>query len=200
LEKVTVKKVLFCFFLNGILFSPLVVAQSVNISEINLVIFGINVSVSVLLLWALVAIRQNRVSNSVAKLRFDEMQKQLAAIAIQNSRLQKENTTDCLTGIGNRAHFEITYKMEWDRAFREQTPISMLMIDIDHFKGVNDTYGHTEGDKCLVVVALAIRGCLHRTSDRLMRYGGKNSLFYSVVQILKACNSCQRGFCQPLDP
>ncbi|MBL4680557.1 MAG: GGDEF domain-containing protein [Pseudomonadales bacterium] len=139
----------------------------------NLLTLTINVSVSIILLYTLVSLRQNKIRNNKADARFDTMQLQLEDISRQNSRLQKENTTDSLTGIGNRAHFEITYKMEWDRAFREQKAIAMLMIDIDHFKRINDQFGHTEGDQCLVAVALAIRGCLHRASDRLMRFGGE---------------------------
>ena len=51
--------------------------------------------------------------------------------------------------------------------------IAMLLIDIDLFKRINDQYGHVVGDKCLIAVALAIRGCLLRSSDRVMRYGGE---------------------------
>ena len=161
------------FFLLGIFYTSPVLASYADFIEMNLVTLGINVSVSILLLWALVSIRHNKMNHKSANSRLDDLQKQLANISRQNSRLQRENTTDGLTGIGNRAHFEITYKMEWDRAYREQSPIAMLMIDIDHFKKVNDKYGHTEGDKCLIAVAMAIRGCLHRASDRLMRYGGE---------------------------
>ena len=147
--------------------------STLDVGGMNLLTLGINVSVSIILLYALVGLRQNKIRNGRADARFDSMQLQLEDISRQNSRLQKENTTDSLTGIGNRAHFEITYRMEWDRAFREQKAIAMLMIDIDHFKRINDRFGHTEGDQCLVAVALAIRGCLHRASDRLMRFGGE---------------------------
>lgn len=158
---------------SGLLFSVSAVASTHEVSGMNLLTLGINVSVSMILLYALVSLRQNKIRNIRADARFDSMQSQLEDISRQNTRLQKENTTDSLTGIGNRAHFEITYKMEWDRAYREQKAIAMLMIDIDLFKRVNDDHGHTVGDECLVAVALAIRGCLHRASDRLMRFGGE---------------------------
>jgi diguanylate cyclase (GGDEF)-like protein len=168
-----VKKKTFYIMLINVLSTPSAMAESIYIKEMGLFTLGINVSVSMLLLWALVSIRQSKTDKHLANSRFDEMEKRLVTISRQNTRLQKENTIDGLTGIGNRAHFEITYKMEWDRAYRERSPIAMLMIDIDLFKCVNDKYGHTEGDKCLVAVAMAIRGCLHRASDRLMRYGGE---------------------------
>jgi len=148
-------------------------ASPLDVSGMNLLTLVINVSVSIILLYTLISLRQNKIRNNKTDTRFDSMQLQLEDISRQNSRLQKENTTDSLTGIGNRAHFEITYRMEWDRAFREQKAIAMLMIDIDHFKRINDQFGHTEGDRCLIAVALAIRGCLHRASDRLMRFGGE---------------------------
>jgi len=73
-------------------------ARTVKTSTMNFFTLGISVSVSILLLWLLVSMRQNKLSNHVANLRFDGMQKQLATISLQNARLQKVNTTDCLTG------------------------------------------------------------------------------------------------------
>lgn len=105
--------------------------------------------------------------------KYHQAQTQLEDMSRQNNRLRKESHTDGLTKIGNRAHFELSYRVEWDRAFRERLSIALLLVDIDHFKRVNDRYGHVVGDECLIAVALAIRGCLHRASDRVMRYGGE---------------------------
>ena len=105
--------------------------------------------------------------------KYHQMRSQLEDMSRQNTRLRRESHTDGLTKIGNRAHFELSYRVEWDRAFRERLSIALLLVDIDHFKRVNDKYGHVVGDECLVAVALAIRGCLHRASDRVMRYGGE---------------------------
>ena len=146
---------------------------TLEVTGMTLVVVTINVSVSLLLLYALISLRQGKRFTKDANERFDDLQTQLQDISRQNTRLQRENTTDGLTGIGNRSHFEITYRLEWDRACREKSAIAMLMIDIDLFKRINDCYGHGVGDQCLTAVALAIRGCLHRTSDRLMRYGGE---------------------------
>ena len=80
---------------------------------------------------------------------------------------------DGLTSLYNRRHFSEQLDREWNRARREQSPLSMLMIDIDHFKQFNDTYGHLAGDRCIRGVADAIRGCFARGSDLVARYGGE---------------------------
>jgi diguanylate cyclase (GGDEF)-like protein/PAS domain S-box-containing protein len=80
---------------------------------------------------------------------------------------------DSLTGLYNRRHFGEQLDREWNRARREQLPLSLLMIDIDRFKDFNDTYGHLAGDRCLSAVAEAVRRCFARGSDLVARYGGE---------------------------
>ncbi|MCA1944890.1 MAG: diguanylate cyclase [Desulfovibrio sp.] len=80
---------------------------------------------------------------------------------------------DGLTGIANRRRFDKAFDAEWLRARREQRPISLLMIDIDHFKKYNDTYGHLQGDVCLRAVAKAVAGSMHRPADLAARFGGE---------------------------
>jgi diguanylate cyclase (GGDEF)-like protein/PAS domain S-box-containing protein len=80
---------------------------------------------------------------------------------------------DGLTSLYNRRHFSEQLDREWNRARREQSPLSLMMIDIDHFKRFNDTYGHIAGDHCIRAVADAIRGCFARGSDLVARYGGE---------------------------
>jgi diguanylate cyclase (GGDEF)-like protein/PAS domain S-box-containing protein len=80
---------------------------------------------------------------------------------------------DSLTGLYNRRHFGEQLDREWNRARREQLPLSLLMIDIDRFKNFNDTYGHLAGDRCLSAVADAVRRCFARGSDLVARYGGE---------------------------
>ncbi len=86
--------------------------------------------------------------------------------------LEAESATDPLTGLANRRDFERRWSAERARARRAGLPLSMLMIDVDHFKRINDTLGHAVGDQMLVAVGRRIRGCL-READILARYGGE---------------------------
>lgn len=89
-----------------------------------------------------------------------------------NAVLQRASMLDHLTGVPNRRSFEETLSREWKRSARETSPIGLIMIDVDYFKGFNDGYGHKDGDACLVKIAGAIRGALGRPGDELARYGG----------------------------
>lgn len=90
-----------------------------------------------------------------------------------NEQLRRLATLDSLTGIANRHSFEQVIHHEWSRAQREQTPLSVILIDIDFFKAYNDQYGHLHGDECLKNVAQALRGTLRRTTDFIGRFGGE---------------------------
>ena len=94
---------------------------------------------------------------------------------LQNAQiaLQSLADTDQLTGIANRRHFDRKFKVEWRRAMREQTPISLILIDVDYFKKYNDTYGHQAGDRCLQQIAMALSSVSHRPADLASRYGGE---------------------------
>lgn len=91
-------------------------------------------------------------------------------------RLGDLAATDPLTGLVNRRRFGEVLAVEWDRSRREGRPLSVLMVDIDHFKAVNDTQGHRAGDECLVAVATAIRACCGRPGDLVGRWGGDEFL------------------------
>lgn len=80
---------------------------------------------------------------------------------------------DGLTGIHNRRYFDEILAIEWKRAKREKSPLSLIMLDIDYFKKFNDTYGHQAGDECLIKVANAISDALRRSVDIVARYGGE---------------------------
>jgi len=99
-----------------------------------------------------------------------------AAIAIENAHLfgevQRLATTDGLTGVFNRRHFFELAEREFERSHRYQRPLSAIMLDVDHFKKVNDTYGHSVGDQVLRVVAQRCREHM-RKIDLLGRYGGE---------------------------
>ncbi len=90
-----------------------------------------------------------------------------------NRELKRLSAADGLTGIANRRCFDETLAREWRRAARTGTPISLLVIDVDHFKQFNDGYGHQVGDECLKAVARALEGQLRRPSDLVARYGGE---------------------------
>ncbi len=90
-----------------------------------------------------------------------------------NEKLKEISRTDTLTNIANRRFFNETIHTEWYRAIREKTTISLMLIDVDHFKLYNDKYGHIKGDKCLQEVALCLKTSLNRSSDFLARYGGE---------------------------
>lgn len=80
---------------------------------------------------------------------------------------------DGLTGIANRRQFDLQLEKEWRRMMRRGESLSLLMIDIDHFKKFNDRYGHGTGDDCLGLVARTIAGITKRPGDLTARYGGE---------------------------
>ena len=92
---------------------------------------------------------------------------------LAEERIEALALLDGLTGIPNRRYFDAFLAQEWKRATRMQTPLALIMIDIDHFKEFNDLYGHQAGDGCLRRIAQALRGFAHRVSDMAARYGGE---------------------------
>lgn len=91
----------------------------------------------------------------------------------QADLLESLSLLDALTGIPNRRRFDEALASELKRALRDGTPLSLLMIDIDHFKQYNDYYGHGAGDGCLQRVAAELSQGVVRPSDLVARYGGE---------------------------
>lgn len=91
----------------------------------------------------------------------------------KNRELGKKQTIDGLTGIPGRRHFEEKLGEEWRRAWREGSPLSLLLLDIDAFKAYNDTYGHLAGDECLKKVASTLIASIGRAGDLAARFGGE---------------------------
>lgn len=90
-----------------------------------------------------------------------------------NAGLEQLSRLDPLTGIYNRRQFNLALDEAWRLAVRGQDPLGVLMIDVDHFKGVNDLHGHTYGDECLTAIAKLLARQGARPSDLLARYGGE---------------------------
>jgi diguanylate cyclase (GGDEF)-like protein len=101
--------------------------------------------------------------------------------ALENEYLLKEKTrelekasrTDVLTGLYNRRYFDELFELEWGLSSRRKTPLTLLICDIDHFKKVNDTYGHPAGDEYLKLISRLIHQVFQRETDMVARYGGE---------------------------
>ena len=102
---------------------------------------------------------------------------ELIAVAQQletaNRELRRLSFLDGLTGITNRRGFDEFLLREWKRAARAQGTLSVILLDVDHFKPFNDHYGHLAGDDCLKHIAAALKAALHRPADLVARYGGE---------------------------
>jgi diguanylate cyclase (GGDEF)-like protein len=91
----------------------------------------------------------------------------------QADRLRSMSFIDGLTGIANRRQFDEALLREWRACLRTGTSLALTMIDIDHFKQFNDTYGHPAGDACLRAIAGILDGAMNRSHDLIARYGGE---------------------------
>ncbi len=96
----------------------------------------------------------------------------LARLHERIAELERLVSTDCLTGLWNRAHFERLVKAELDRSLRYRQPVSLILFDIDHFKHANDLYGHQAGDTVLREMALVANATI-RSADSIFRWGGE---------------------------
>lgn len=94
-------------------------------------------------------------------------------VSLTLPKLKQQSYRDPLTKCNNRRYFDRQLKREWQRATRQGGALSLLFIDIDHFKEYNDTLGHPQGDQCLVQVAKALRDAASRGFDCVCRYGGE---------------------------
>ncbi len=121
------------------------------------------------------SLRRDRFTPGMAT-NFIEWLAAVASVCLENvannERLKHIGLTDALTGVHNRRYFEQRLREEVDRALRKGSPLSCLLVDLDHFKSVNDRYGHLIGDVVLREVAEQIKDQL-RLSDAMARYGGE---------------------------
>ena len=132
---------------------------------LNLLLLGETAQQSLALATVLLGVLLAMASRSITSLLND-----LHAVQIQ---VQEQAHTDPVTQISNRRYFDSTFKTEWRRAAREGKPLSLLMIDVDHFKRYNDRHGHQAGDQCLQIIAQCIKAVARRASDVVARHGGE---------------------------
>lgn len=130
--------------------------------------------------WVLFYLQQKKWQQEVADQLEDSIQQRtlelqitLTELADKNKLLEQQNTRDALTSIRNRAFFDQKINAEIKRSRRERSTLGLLMIDIDHFKSINDRYGHLVGDLVIKEVANRLQQELKRSTDYLCRYGGE---------------------------
>ena len=120
-------------------------------------------------------------------------------IVRQRAMLERLSNLDGLTQIANRRKFDEVIDEEWRRAMRSATPISIAMIDIDHFKQFNDHYGHTAGDEVLKLVASALQAQMKRAGDICARYGGEEFILVmpgaSIDAAYRIAEACRLAIC-----
>lgn len=142
---------------------PMAISLSIDISAGNLVLIFL-VLLFGIYLWA------------ASKQIYDDYWYALRTRALLQEKAanyEKLSVTDALTQIPNRLHFDRRISHDWARALRKSEVLSVLLIDIDHFKKLNDTYGHSCGDEALKTVARSLKRCVRRETDTLARYGGE---------------------------
>ena len=105
--------------------------------------------------------------------RAEQLEEESRQLAAANDNLKQPSLVDGLTGVANRRRFDAALIHEWTRALRDKRPISVVMIDVDHFKAFNDARGPQTGDRCLQQVAQSLSEVLQREEDVLARYGGE---------------------------
>jgi diguanylate cyclase (GGDEF)-like protein len=119
-------------------------------------------------------------------------------VETERALMQRQADTDKLTGIYNRRHFETSLELEIQRARRYGAPLALLMIDVDNFKRLNDSYGHLVGDRMLYRLARECESCL-RTSDVFCRYGGDEFVIIAPETSAQAAVAMARRMRQNID-
>ncbi len=107
---------------------------------------------------------------------------------LEGRELEFLATRDALTGLANRKAFDEHQRRVWAHCQREQIPLAVALLDVDHFKAYNDTYGHQAGDRCLIAVAQTIAELPRRPLDMVARYGGEE-----FVVLLPGCGAQDAG-------
>jgi len=133
---------------------------------------------------------------SQTRARTEQLERENRALVALNRRLEDIARTDGLLGIANRASFDERYRAEWLRGRRDNLPLSLLMIDVDHFKHFNDTYGHPAGDRCLQKIAQSVTALVQRPGDFVARYGGEELVVLLPNTDLEGARLCGEQICR----
>lgn len=147
-------------------------------SDITNAILGIFLLIFMVAMW-LFAGQVSRVLSNSFRLQLENqtlansLKQSNARLQVLNEELTQLSATDSLTQVANRRYFDERFASEFSRASRENTALSVVMIDVDFFKPYNDEFGHLVGDESLQQVAMAIRDSLKRPTDLAARYGGE---------------------------
>lgn len=128
--------------------------------------------------------RENYLQNCMIELNRIELMQQAQQLSLLSQQ-------DALTGLANRRYLDETLDNEWRRALRHETPLTIMMVDIDFFKPYNDSLGHLKGDQCLKDIATAISSIAARSGDLVARYGGEE--FFTFVPDDKCTTSQNSG-------
>lgn len=141
-------------------------------------------------------IRKNGVTTELVGFMFDisERKKMEEELLSLNRKLEAMTLQDGLTGVANRRLFDQAMNSEWFRSMRDRQPLSLIVLDIDHFKQYNDHYGHLAGDDCLTKVAQELNKIPLRSTDLFARYGGEEFVLLlpkadkdSAIEIAEKC-------------
>jgi diguanylate cyclase (GGDEF)-like protein len=124
----------------------------------------------------------------VRRLRDEELAARTRALEISAHELERAVCIDALTGVANRGHFDDLLTREWNRAERQGSPLSLVIVDVDLFHAFNEHYSHVGGDACLKAISSAMADCLRRPSDVLARYGGEE--FVALLPDTAAAGAC----------
>ena len=115
---------------------------------------------------------------TIVDMRTSELKDAMARLEESNQKLEQISITDALTGVFNRRHFNALADVAFRKAFRDKTPFTVIMADIDNFKSINDTWGHPAGDKVLIAFAKSILSQTRRPGDVVARYGGEEFILF----------------------
>lgn len=141
-----------------------------------------------------------KVRMAVARVREQELlalvEQRTADLRQANQDLVRLSSLDGLTGVANRRAFDRTLEREWAAMKRTGQPLSLLLLDVDHFKILNDSEGHQRGDECLVLLASEFRRLTQRTTDMVARYGGEEFVIVLAATEAEAAMRFAESACE----